>query len=157
LSTSSTEIYLDKPEDDIDFVTLHNILYFIYIGCVNLPKFPHDEKDSEPLPEGYPDEADPFRLYRAADKFLLPALKEHCYIHLQHGVTVENVADMLFHPDCEHHPELKQHFLEYVIANFKAVKVTEGWERAVCDEDVSPAVYRYRGRLVLEITRKIGN
>ena len=151
------EIYLDQPEDDIDFVTLHNILYFIYIGCVNLPPLSHKEPDTEPLPEGYPEEADPFRLYRAADKFLLPLLKERCYFHLQHGVTVENVAEMLFHPDCEHHPELQQHFMHYITTNFKAVKDTDGWERAVCDEDVSPAVYRYRARLVLEITRKIGN
>jgi hypothetical protein len=149
---------LDQPEDDIDFVTLHNILYFVYIGCVNLP-FPHDEKDSEPepLPEGFPDQADPFRLFRAADKFLLPSLQEQCYFHLQHGVTVENVSDMLFHPDCEHHMELKQHFTDYIVANFKEVKETEGWERAVCDEDISPAIYRYRSRLILEITKKLAN
>jgi len=147
---------LDQPEDDIDFVTLHNILYFIYIGCVNLPFF-KDEKDVEPLPEGHPEEADPFRLFRAADKFLLPSLQEQCYFHLQHGVTVENVSDMLFHPDCEHHAELKQHFTDYIVANFKEVKETDGWERAVCDDDVSPAIYRYRLRLILEITKKVGN
>jgi len=56
-------IYLDDPADDIDFVTLHNILYFIYIGCVNLP-LPGDESTKEPFPEGYPDEADPFCLLR---------------------------------------------------------------------------------------------
>jgi len=156
VSTSSpTEIYLDQPEDDIDFVTLHNILYFIYIGCVNLPKSSLDEKASEPVPEGYPDEADPFLLYRAADKFLLPSLKELCYFHLLHGVTVQNVADMLFHPDCEHQTELKQHFLDYIVANFNEVKDTEGWERALTDEDASPAVCLYRTRLLLQITRKL--
>lgn len=143
---------MDQPEDDIDFVTLHNILYFIYIGCVNL-SFSHTES----LPEGYPDEADPFLLFRAADKFLLPSLKEQCFFHLEHGVTVENVAEMLFHPDCELHTELQQHYMDYIIANFKEVKDTEGWERAVCDEDVSPAIYRYRSRLFLEITKKLWN
>jgi len=64
---------------------------------------------------------------------------------------------MLFHPDCEHHTELKQHFTDYIVANFKEVKDTDGWERAVCAEDVSPAIYRYRSRLVLEITKKVGN
>jgi len=81
-------------------------------------------------------------------------LKEQCYFHLQHGVTVQNVADILFHPDCEHHTELKQSFLDYIIANFKDVKDTEGWERAICDEDVSLSISRYRARLLLEITRK---
>jgi hypothetical protein len=146
---------LDQPEDDIDFVTLHNILYYIYIGCVNLPFSPH-ESDTEPLPDGYPDEADPFLLFRAADKFLLPSLQEQCYFDLQHGVTVQNVADMLFHPDCEHHTELKQHFMDYIVANFTEVKDTDGWERALCEDDVSPSVSRYRARLLLEITRKLG-
>src|SRR5271154_6608178 len=99
--TSDTRqvIYFTDPKDDIDFVTLHNILYFIYIGCVNLP-FPQEEADSEPLPDGYPNEADPFRLFRAADRFLLPTLKERCFLHLKHGVTTKNVVERLFHPDC---------------------------------------------------------
>jgi len=53
--------------------------------------------------------------------------------------------------------ELKQHFTDYIVANFKEVKETEGWERAVCDEDISPAIYRYRSRLILEITKKLAN
>jgi len=53
--------------------------------------------------------------------------------------------------------ELKQHFTDYIVANFKEVKETDGWERAVCDDDVSQATYRYRSRLILEITKKVGN
>jgi hypothetical protein len=30
-------IYLDDSADDIDFVTMHSILYFIYIGYISLP------------------------------------------------------------------------------------------------------------------------
>ena len=29
-------IYMDDPKDKIDFVRLHNILYYLYTGCVNL-------------------------------------------------------------------------------------------------------------------------
>jgi hypothetical protein len=149
-------IYLDDPADDIDFVTLHNILYFIYIGCVNLP-LPREDQIEEPLPEGYPDEADPFLLFRNADKFLLPALKERCLFNLEHGVTAENVAERLFHPDCEYHEDLKEFYFNYLVANYDAVKDTQGWERAVCsiNDDVPASTARYRTRLLLDITRRV--
>jgi hypothetical protein len=145
---------LDDPADDIDFVTLHNILYFIYIGCVNLP-FPQGKPDSDPLPEGYPDEADPFRLLRNADKFLLPSLKEYCYFHLQYSITIKKVAELLFNPDCAKHPELKDFYFRYLVANYDEVKKTEEWERVVCmDEDVPPSLATYRSRLVFDITKE---
>jgi hypothetical protein len=148
-------VYLDDPADDIDFVTLHNILYFIYIGCVNLP-FPAVERDDEPLPDGFPDEPDPFRLYRNADKFLLSSLKERCLLYLEHSVTTKNVAERLFHPDCEYHSELKEIYFNYLIANYDEVRETEGWERVVCiDEDVSPSTVKYRTRLLFDISKKL--
>jgi hypothetical protein len=147
-------IYLDDPVHDIDFVTLHNILYFIYTGCVNLP-FPPDEPDIDPLPEGYPDVPDPFRLFRNADKFLLLSLKERCYFHLEKSLTISNVVERLFHPDCGQHPELKEFYYNYLIANYDEVKETEEWECMICnDEDVSPSVARYRSRLLFDITKE---
>ena len=147
-------IYLDAPANDIDFVTLHNILYYIYIGCVNLP-LPKEEHIGDTLPEGFPEEPDPFSLFRNADKFLLPSLKERCLYNLQHGVTTENVAERLFHPDCQYHEELKEFYYKYLMAHYDEVKDTEGWERAVCsDEDVSASTAKYRARLFLKISRK---
>jgi hypothetical protein len=149
---------MEDPEDDIDFVTLHNILYFIYIGCVNLPlpKRDDDDDDDEPLPEGYPDQPDPFLLFRNADKFLLPALKERCLFNLEHDITSANVAERLFHPVCEHHEELKDLYFKYLVANYDEVKETAGWERAVCNlEDVSPFTIRYRARLLFDISKKV--
>ena len=145
---------MDDPADDIDFITLHNILYYIYIGRVNLP-FPQEEWD-EPFPEGYPDEPDPFCLFRNANKFLLPSLKELCLVNLQHDITPQNVAERLFHPDCEYHGELRELYLHYITDNYDEVKETEGWERTVCDEeDMSPSTARYRMRLLYEISKKV--
>jgi len=153
VSDDRETIYLDDPSDDIDFVTLHNILYFIYIACVNLPL----PKWVEALPEGYPDEADPFQLYRNADKFLLPSLKTLCSYNLQNSVAVENVAERLFNPDCEDHEGLKETYFNYLIANYDAVKDTEGWKCAVCDitDDVTPSTVRYRLRLLFDISKKL--
>jgi hypothetical protein len=143
---------MEDPKDDIDFVTLHNILYFIYIGCVNLPF----SKRDEPLPEGYPDEADPYLLFRNANKFLLPSLKKLCYYNLKHNVTATNVAERLFHPDCEYHEELRELYFNYLVANYAEVKETEGWERAVCNlDDASPSTVRYRARLLFDISKSV--
>ena len=148
-------IYLEDPADDIDFITLHNILYFIYIGCVNLP-LPHDNPDDETVPEGYPDEPDPFRLYRNADKFLLSELKELCLLYLEHSITAQNVAERLFHPDCEFHLNLKTLYFDYLISNYEEVKKTEGWDHVVCDdEEISPSAARYRARLILDISKRL--
>jgi hypothetical protein len=148
-------IYLNDPADDIDFVTLHNILYFIYIGRVNLPSS-KEETDGETLPEGYPDEAEPFCLFRNANKFLLPELKEWCLFDLEHGITPENVAERLFHPDCEHHEEMKELYFNYLIANYDKVKETQGWERALCgDLNVTPSAAIYRARLIFDISKKV--
>jgi hypothetical protein len=146
-------IYFDDPIDDVDFTTLHNILYFIYIGCVNLPLPTEDQAD--PLPEGYPEEACLFRLFRNADKFLLPTLKEHCLYNLRHGITPENVAERLFHPDCQYHSELKDLYFQYLVANYDEVIGTEGWEHALCNDEVSASTRSYRNRLFLEISRAI--
>ena len=141
----------------MDFVTLHNILYFIYIGCVNLP-LPTEDQVEEPFPDGYPEEADPFRLYKNADKFLLPTLKERCLYNLEHVVTVDNVAERLFHPDCQYHEPLKHFYFNYLVDNYAAVTETDGWECAVCSlsDDISPSTVIYRTRLLLDITRKAG-
>jgi len=144
---------MEDPKDDIDFVTLHNILYFIYIGCVNLPLPKWDEED-EPLPEGYPDEADPFLLFRNANKFLLPSLKELCLYNLKHDVTATNVAERLFHPDCQYHEELRELYFNYLVANYHEVRGSAGFKRAVCDlDDASPSTIRYRTRTLFDITQ----
>ena len=79
-------VYMDDPEDDIDFVTLHNILYYIYSGSINMHIKREGDQDYE-FPEGYPEESDPFCVFRNADKFLLTSLKELSYRHLIHGAT----------------------------------------------------------------------
>ena len=145
---------MDDPEDDIDFVTLHNILYYIYTGSVNLHVKREGDEDYE-FPEGYPDEPDLYCLFRNADKFLLTSLKDICHLHLTEGVTHENVAERLFHGDCEHHEDLKERYMEYLLANYDKVKETDGWERVLNDEDVSASVVKYRMSLLFEISKKL--
>ena len=147
-------IYMDDPADDIDLITLHNILYFIYTDCVNL-HLPA-ELFSYNLPEGYPSPPDPFALYRNAEKFLMPNLKARCYNHLKIGVATTNVCDRLFQGECEHHEALKQFYLDYLLENYDTVKRTQGWEKVVKNEDdVEPRVRRYQEDLLYIISLRL--
>lgn len=149
-------IYLDEAADDIDYVTLHNILYFIYIGCVNLPFSKDGPKEEHP--EGYPATADPLRLFRNAHKFQLPELKDRCLFYLDQGITPQTAVERLFHPECERYDALKTIYFDYVVANYDQVKETKEWERAVCNEDdVSPAVAKFRARLLFDISKKLSS
>jgi hypothetical protein len=147
-------IDLDEEIDDMDFVTLHNILYYIYTGCVNL-HYNNDYLKSHDLPKGYPAEPDPVRLYRNADKYLLPDLKVRCCNHIRLTLTPENVAEKLFSTDGQHHQELQNIFLAYLLEHFEKVRVTEGWEKALCEEgEIEPELLKYRLRMIFEINKK---
>jgi hypothetical protein len=147
-------IYFDEAADDIDYITLHNILYFLYIGCVNLP-FSKDEA-KEQHPEGYPGIPDPFRLFRNAHKFHIPLLTDRCLFYLDQGITPKSAVERLFHPECENYDALKTLYFDYLVANYDQVKETKEWERALCnDDDVSPAVARFRARLLFDISKRL--
>lgn len=130
------KIRLDSPDDDdIDYVTLHNILYYLYTGYVNLvPRFIRNISH----PEGFPEEANASSLYRNADRFMLWALRERCYKYLKATTDASNVAERLFHKDCEYYLRLRELFLKYLVANFEEVKETEGWLKFA--QTVSPTM-----------------
>ena len=147
-------IDLDEEVDDIDFVTLHNILYYIYTGCVNL-HYTNDDLESHNLPKGYPAEPDPVRVYRNADKYLLPDLKDRCCNHIRLTLTPENVAEKLFSVDGQRHQELQNIFLAYLLEHFDKVRVTTGWENALCEEgEIEPSLLKHRLRMIFEINKK---
>jgi len=141
----------------VDFVTVHNILYYIYTGCVNLHVPLNGPKYITP-PEGYPDEADPFRLYRSADKFLLHDLKGHCfhYIKAATGDDPRKAIQWLFDYNCGHHDELREHCLGRVLARYDELKESEEWRKVVLnEEDVPPSVRQYQERILYEISMRL--
>jgi hypothetical protein len=146
-------ISMDSPADGIDFVTLHNIIYFIYTGTVNLivgdggPKY-------KSLPTNFPSPPDPFDLYRNAEKLLLSTLKDRCLRYLKDTMTHKNAAERLFHRDCMFYDDLRTIFMEYVRENFDQVKYTDGWKNVVTnDGDVDPQLRKYQTTTLLEITQ----
>ena len=71
--------------DDIDFDTMHNLLSYLYTGCVNLHYlsetyvFSRAVEEEDDLDLEYPLRADAFLLYRAANMYMVEELEDRCY------------------------------------------------------------------------------
>jgi hypothetical protein len=159
MTTSNEEdsrktIYLDDPEDDIDFDTLHNILYFLYTGCVNLHVGGFGR--GKTVPEGYPVEPDPFKLYRHAEKLLLTSLSERCLLYLKTSMSPLNISERLFCGEVEHYDGLREMYLQYLLANYNEVKATKGWSDIITNAaDATPSTRHYQEQILLEITKRL--
>jgi hypothetical protein len=134
---------------------LHNLLYYIYTGTANLES---TWGFLDTLPEGFPAQADPFRLSQVAHNLQLTGLEEDCAYELKKGVTIDNVAERLFHPVCRDNHELRELFLNFLLKNYDKVKDTEGWETTVHGFDVeseSSSVRKYRMHLFHDISKRV--
>lgn len=105
-------VYFNTADDDIDFVTLHNLIYWMYTNSVNLRDcglclFPANDTA---LVAGHPAEADAFDLYRNAKKLLLEPLQDYCLDYLKRKTCSFNIIDRLFRPDAalQHHDLLRE-------------------------------------------------
>ena len=106
---------MGDDEDDIDFVTLHNILYYLYTNCVNLRLGNHEyPRNKTSHPPGYPSRPDAFKLYKSSKKFLVTSLSDYCFKYLKATLSAFIVSERLFRQDCElrGHDELKEMYLE---------------------------------------------
>ena len=139
--------------DDFDYTTMHNILYYLYTGRVNLHLYMNEDQ----APNGYPDAADPFLLYRAANMYLFEGLEDRCVQYLQSTCTLENIIERLFeNPECAHHDRIRKMYLEYLNNNFEGIKKTKEWEEMLLNmKDCSEELVAYKSRLLLEITSQM--
>jgi hypothetical protein len=135
--------------DDVDYTTMHNVLYYLYTGCVNLHFSAHKNH-----PVGYPNAVDPFLLYRAANMYMLEELENRCCYYLRSTCTPENLIERLFdNPECVHHDRIRNIYLEYLNKNFESIKATKQWEEMWLNmKDCSEELVEHRSRLLLEIT-----
>jgi hypothetical protein len=138
--------------DDVDFITMHNILYYLYTGRVNL-----HFREKKPAPSGYPQPADPFLLYRAANMYMLEELENRCCHYLQSTLHPENLVERFFdNPECAHHGRIHNMYLEYLKKNFESIKKTEDWQDMWLGmKDCSEEQVEYKSRLLFEITNQM--
>ena len=137
--------------DDVDFVTMHNILYFLYTGCVNLH---HDSALLPEHPAGYPPPVDATALYHAANMYLLEPLEERCYRYLASTCMVSNICERLFSSICKVHEKLKNKYFEYLVQNYDEVKMSQEWKDTILHiSDCSPEEASYQLDVLLEISK----
>ena len=104
--------------------TLHNLLYYMYTGKVNL----HIGQGQAYL---CPIATEPFELYRKATKFGLDQLAARCLHYLRSTLTPMNVCGRLFNPWCLDYPALKHSYIDYLVRSFNVVSRRVEWCRFV--------------------------
>jgi hypothetical protein len=140
------------PVHDFDFVTMHNILYFLYTGCVNL----HFGAVPEQGLLGYPEEADSFDLFCAADFYCLQPLRDRCFRFLMETKTMDNVCPRLFNKRCEPYKELKEKYITFLLEHYDEISEKDDWKSLFnWGDELSGEAQKYRGDVLLEITRQL--
>jgi BTB/POZ domain len=137
---------------DVDFVTVYNILYYLYTKRVNLHL---DDGKVHTHPAGYPDKVDAFKLYQAANEYLLDNLQDRCSRVLISTCTVDNICSRLFDVKCKPFDHLKNEYMDYLVLHYDKIKRSPDWEKSIlklqrCGFDE----LRYRSRVLFEITRR---
>jgi hypothetical protein len=153
-------LYFNSPHDDIDFTTLHNIIYYIYTKSVNLRARGRrllPAHDTTLIP-GHPHPADAFDLYHNSKKFLLDPLTDYCFEFLKRSTTHVNVTERLFRSDAElrHHDLLRKMYLDKLIVDYDDIKESDHWREIMCNElEVSSEAREYHEILLFEISRRL--
>jgi hypothetical protein len=137
---------------DYDFITMHNILYFLYTGCVNL----HFGTVPDQNIPGYPEKSDAFNLFCAADFYCLQPLRDRCFRLLMDTRTPDNIYTRLFDKRCEPYKDLQEQYITFLLEHFDEVKVKDGW-RSLFDwgEELIAEEQKYRGEVFFEICKRL--
>jgi hypothetical protein len=143
--------------DDVDFVTFHNILYFLYTGRIN----PQDQREEVTRPSEEPEvcsleEPCPMSLFRAADMYLIEPLRQQSLRFLVKTCDRYNISDRLFDITIQSFEDLKTEYLKYMVENFNQVRDTDNWRETVLKiKDGSAEEMEYQLGLLLDITTGI--
>lgn len=139
--------------DDIDFVTMHNLLYFLYTGRANL----YFGTVADQALTGFPDEADAFDLYRAADFYGVQPLADRCFQFLKGTRTPDNICERLFSIMCKPYEKLQKEYINYILENYGKIKGREDWKATFFDDSQTLTVeeQRYRAEILVNITNRL--
>ena len=104
-------------------------------------------------PDGWPEEADPVDLFRAADMYLVEPLRSRCLRFLIETCTINNISERLFDISIQPFEDLKKGFLEYMVKNFDKVKQTKEWREIILQmKESSLEELNCQLGIILEIT-----
>jgi hypothetical protein len=109
--------------------TVHNLLYYVYTGMVNLHCDHKDITDFPSLhPKGYPPEVDALDLHTLANEIGIDGLEKLSLDYARKFCTVENVLTTLT-TELGLNDSLIDMFVSFIKDNYDAVKKTPEWEQ----------------------------
>jgi BTB/POZ domain len=138
---------------DYDFVTMHNILYFLYTGHVNLH---FGEVPEQKLPR-YPEEADAFNLFCAADFYCLQPLKDRCFRFLIDTRTPDNICTRLFNKRCRLYKDLQEKYITFILEYYYEVTGKDSWRSLFDWGEESIEEQKFRGEVLFEISQRVSS
>ena len=89
---------------EVDFHTLHNILHYLYTNQITFHSKPGKEPTNGPIT------VDVQSIYEAADRFLLPLLKDKALNFLRCSCDIQNVTGRMFGEFARKHEDLDLHY-----------------------------------------------
>ena len=109
--------------------SMHNLLYYLYTGKVNL-HFDHQDVPGLPSiqPKGYPPEVDAFELHALARFLGIEKLETLCLEYVRITCTIENVSTTLITKN-RLDESLIDMLVSFIKDNYKEVTQTHGWEQ----------------------------
>jgi hypothetical protein len=149
--------------DNIDFTTMHNIVYCLYTGRLNLHypvnpdgPFNHSSYTFVP-PEGYPPPCDPFELYVAANMLLLNFLERRCLRFLTLTCSVDNVLARLGDERLEPYDYLSESYIGFLtLPNFfETLREQEAFKEMIEGVDEVPEKSAYRKEMIHKIFMRL--
>ncbi|KAG9300401.1 hypothetical protein G9A89_010025 [Geosiphon pyriformis] len=126
---------VDVP--DFDPATFLEMLRFLYTDQVSFDEKSDSHKTA-------------LDLFAIADKYLIYDLRQRAKVKVFKDLNDDNAAGLFFGATWKW-PDLKDHVMKYVVENFKAVRKTSGFKKAILDR--SSKYLRFMTDVVSEILR----
>jgi len=149
--------------DNVKFTTMHNIVYYLYTGKVNMHYSANDDGSYfDPSytftpPEGHPPAADPFELYLAANMFLLEEIEHRTERYLRLTCSVENILSRLGDVRLEPYDALREFYIEFVARSdiLDVVRKQPAFKELVEGVDEIPEKSNYRREIIHQLFMKL--
>jgi len=90
---------------EVDFDTLHNVLYYLYTNQITFHSKPGKESPTGPRT------VDVQGIYEVADRFLLTRLKDKALDFLRHSCDIQNVTGRMFGEFARMHEDMNLEYL----------------------------------------------
>ena len=121
-----------------NFDLYHTILYYLYTGIIVFDTAPDNFDPTDNAPQAI----DVHTIYDAADRFLLPDLKQKAFNFLRKTCTADNITSRVFGECASLHEELTKYYDSYFEENIQSVLESSDYKKFFDEEESWPTEKR---------------